>query len=88
MTSSQAFTELQSRVVEQLCEHLRLHREERGWTQAQLAERAAMTRNHYQLLEAGRSATGDIANPRLSTLCALATALDVPLHSLIAVEEG
>ncbi len=43
-----------------------------------------MTRNHYQLLEAGRSATGDLANPRLSTICALANVLELPLGDLLA----
>ena len=68
---------LQEQAVQHLCRVLRS-------TQAQIAESAGMTRNHYQLLEAGRSATGDLANPRLSTICALANVLELPLGDLLA----
>lgn len=70
-------------VVGSLRHVLRAHRETRGWTQAELAERAGMTRNHYQLLEAGQSAQGGPANPRLSTLCSLAIALEIEVPRLI-----
>lgn len=75
---------LQEQAVQHLCRVLRSARETRGLTQAQIAESAGMTRNHYQLLEAGRSATGDLANPRLSTICALANVLELPLGDLLA----
>ncbi|MDR7252757.1 transcriptional regulator with XRE-family HTH domain [Nocardioides sp. BE266] len=69
--------------VENLCFNLSSIRKARSLTQAQLGEAAGITRNHYQLLESGRTATGDTANPRLSTLVALADVLDVELTTLL-----
>ncbi|CPX20565.1 anaerobic benzoate catabolism transcriptional regulator [Mycobacteroides abscessus] len=56
-------------------------RQERKLTQEQVAEAAGISRNHLQLLESGLSnRSGAPANPRLSTLIALAQVLgtDVP----------
>jgi transcriptional regulator with XRE-family HTH domain len=58
--------------------HLRDLRDAAGLTQEKAAERAGMSRNHYQLLESGLSdrARKSPANPRLSTLLDIAHALD------------
>ena len=61
-------------------------REERGLTQAALAEASGISRNHYQLLESGISnrKTKRPANPRLSTLVALSDALGMSAAELVA----
>ncbi|WP_228760025.1 helix-turn-helix transcriptional regulator [Pseudactinotalea sp. HY158] len=65
---------------------LRHQREAVGLTQETAAERARISRNHYQLLESGYSdrAKGTPANPRLSTLFDLAHALDCTVVDLIS----
>ncbi|MCG3193063.1 MAG: hypothetical protein DIJKHBIC_02312 [Thermoanaerobaculia bacterium] len=57
--------------------NLRRLRESRGWTQAQLAEKADLTRVGYRNIETGK------AVPRASTLQALAQALEVNLAALL-----
>ncbi|MEP9362736.1 helix-turn-helix transcriptional regulator [Nocardioides sp. CN2-186] len=73
----------QRALVEHLCSNLASLRKARSLTQAELAEASGITRNHYQLLESGRTATGELANPRLSTLIALAGGLEVEAPSLL-----
>lgn len=64
---------------------LRDRREAVDLTQEKAAEAAGMSRNHYQLLESGLSdrAKKSPANPRLSTLLDLATALRCEVAELV-----
>ena len=62
---------------------LRAARAERELTQAQMADLIGITRNHYQLLEAGRGGPGRPSNPRLDTLCSIATVLGMPVAELV-----
>lgn len=75
--------EAQRSVVRNLCRNLFELRRAHALTQGQLGEAAGITRNHYQLLEQGRTASGDIANPRLSTLVALGQVLNVEPNVLL-----
>lgn len=61
-----------------------------GLTQEQVAQAAGINRNHYQLLESGLSdrRKNTPANPRFSTLLALADVLGTTLPDLIADVEG
>lgn len=62
---------------------LRRHREELGWSQERLAERADLNRSYLGEIERGA------AVPSLVTLAKLAGALEVNLSSLIArCEQG
>ncbi|GAA1443948.1 hypothetical protein GCM10009641_61830 [Mycobacterium cookii] len=70
-------------IIGVLGHNLRHLREAIGLSQADLGRAAGISRNHYQLLEVGRAANGGLANPRLSTLRALATVLGVRAESLI-----
>lgn len=54
-----------------------------GKTQDELATAAGLSRNHYRLLETGVAAGRPPANPRLSTLEALALALSVGVEDLV-----
>lgn len=67
--------------------YFRKLRQVRGLTQEEVAERAGIDRNHYQLLEAGVSnrRTNFAANPTLSTLCALASVFEVDVTELVAI---
>ena len=67
---------------------LRRRREDRGWTQEQLAHRAGLSRNQVQNLENNRNNnnTGvgrSSANPSLDTLLALEDAFELPLGELL-----
>lgn len=62
---------------------LKTARQRLGLSQETVARRAGLSRNHYQLLEAGLSSNRKPANPRLSTLVALAQALEIPPPELI-----
>jgi transcriptional regulator with XRE-family HTH domain len=64
--------------IEQFSQVLRKMREERGWSQEQLAERADLNRSYLGEVERGR------AVPSLLTASKLAGALEVQLSSLIA----
>jgi len=64
--------------IEQFSLVLRKMREERGWSQEQLAERADLNRSYLGEVERGR------AIPSLVTASKLAVALEVQLSSLIA----
>ncbi len=58
-----------------------------GFTQERLAAKAGLTKNLMQLLEAGRSsgpiATARLSNPRIETLAAIASALDMTVSELL-----
>lgn len=69
--------------MDTLRRNLRLLREAKALNQAELGQAAGISRNHYQLLEAGRAANGGLANPRLKTLHALANVLGVRTESLL-----
>lgn len=48
-----------------------------------MADLIGITRNHYQLLEAGRGGPGQPSNPRLTTLCSIAAVLGTPVAELV-----
>ncbi|HXU92995.1 MAG TPA: helix-turn-helix transcriptional regulator [Gallionella sp.] len=64
--------------IEQFSQVLRQLREERGWSQEQLAERADLNRSYLGEVERGR------AVPSIVTVAKLAEALEIQLSSLIA----
>ena len=64
--------------IEKFSQVLRQMREERGWSQEQLAERADLNRSYLGEVERGR------AVPSIITVAKLAGALEVQLSSLIA----
>lgn len=68
---------LDSALALRLGRHLEKLRAASGLTQEQVAQAAGLNRNHYQLLESGLSdrKRNTPANPRLSTLMAVAAAL-------------
>ncbi len=59
-------------------ESIRRVRQELGWTQAELAERAALSANYVARLERGE------LGPSLFVAFRLAEALDVPVESLVS----
>lgn len=65
---------------------LRDLRDDAGLTQEKAAERAGMSRNHYQLLESGLSdrAKKSPANPTLLNLYELAEAFGVDITDVVA----
>jgi transcriptional regulator with XRE-family HTH domain len=67
-----------SNSIEQFSQVLRQLREERGWSQEQLAERADLNRSYLGEVERGN------AIPSLITVSKLAGALEIRLSSLIA----
>lgn len=62
--------------------NLRRLREERGWTQAEAAERCGMSFQQLSQVESGRS------NVTLVTLCRLARGLGVDLADLVAATQA
>lgn len=60
-------------------------RADSGLSQEEIAQRAGLSRNYYQLLEIGLSSRSNKtpANPSLAVLIDLAHALDVPLTRLV-----
>lgn len=70
-------------LVNAVSTNLAILRRARSLSQADLGEAAGISRNHYQLLESGVSASGGAANPRLSTLSALAKTLKVDVTTLL-----
>jgi len=58
-------------------------RAEKNMSQEQVAHAAGLATFTYRKLEKGESNPGTAANPRLSTLVALAEVLDVPLNELV-----
>lgn len=70
---------------------IRTRRHAAGLSQEDLAHASGLTRNHLALIESGRSSARDAqrpANPRVSTLAAIAAALDVPVVDLVPAFEG
>ena len=57
-----------------------LLRRERGWTQAQLAARSALTEPYLQRIERGRQ------NPSIKVLARIAGALDLPVTDLLRLD--
>ena len=66
-----------SELVDQFARVLRQSREERGWSQEQLAERADLNRSYIGEIERGH------AIPSLATVGKLAVALELNLSALI-----
>ena len=66
-----------STLIEQFSRVLKQLREERGWSQEQLAERADLNRSYLSEVERGN------AIPSLVTVSKLSIALDIRLSSLI-----
>jgi transcriptional regulator with XRE-family HTH domain len=64
--------------IDQFSQVLRQLREERGWSQEHLAERANLNRSYLGEVERGH------AVPSIITVSKLATALEIQLSSLIA----
>ncbi|EEZ78591.1 DNA-binding helix-turn-helix protein [Actinomyces sp. oral taxon 848 str. F0332] len=64
---------------------IRARRKELGLSQEQVALRADIDRNHYQLMESARSdrRSNKAVNPRLFTLFRLANALELPVEDLL-----
>ncbi|MDO4887904.1 MAG: helix-turn-helix transcriptional regulator [Actinomycetaceae bacterium] len=64
---------------------IRARRKELGLSQEQVALRADIDRNHYQLMESARSdrRSNRAVNPRLFTLFKLARALEMPVEDLL-----
>src|SRR5689334_18051967 len=60
-----------------LGERIKLEREARGWTRADLAQRAGLTAPYISMLESGKR-----GNPNLDTLRQLAAALGVTVADL------
>ena len=77
--------ELDRRLVEALGTRLRVLRWESRLSQADVATRAGINRNHYQLLESGLSdrLRKSPANPRLATLVALCDVYDTTVPALM-----
>lgn len=72
--------------AEDLGNRLRELREARGLTQERLANAAGINRNHYQLLEDGRSSSRTEerpSNPTLATLLRICGVLQVPISAVI-----
>lgn len=68
---------------------VRALRKESGLTQQMLADRAGITKNQLQLIEAGRSASPNRlaagpSNPRMTTLVGIAKAFDLSVEQLMA----
>ena len=60
-------------------------REDQQLTQEQVAYASGLTRAHYALLETGQSSSrqsGTWANPKVSTVAAIASVLGVPMTQL------
>lgn len=76
---------LERHLAEALARQLRRLRDAAGMTQEQVAQEAEIHRNHYQLLESALSDRhkGTPANPRLSTLVALADVLHTTVPDLV-----
>jgi transcriptional regulator with XRE-family HTH domain len=64
--------------AERFASVLRQLREERGWSQEQLAAQAGLNRSYLGEIERGR------AMPTLTTVAKLANALEIRLSSLMA----
>ncbi|WP_394941245.1 helix-turn-helix domain-containing protein [Psychromicrobium sp. YIM B11713] len=54
-----------------------------GLSQEKVANQVGITRNHYQLLEKGKSSPTAVANPQLRTIAALAEVLGVGIGDIM-----
>jgi len=63
--------------AQRLATSFRRHRQRAGLSQEQVAYRARVTRATYQRSEAGRSGSGQAANPTLYSLLALAQVFEI-----------
>ena len=61
-------------------EHMKERRKQNGMTQAQLAERVSLSKDHIWKIEHGR------VSPQLSTIAALCLALDTDPNKLLGWE--
>jgi transcriptional regulator with XRE-family HTH domain len=66
----------ETQILRLLAERIRMLREAKGWTQEQLAERAAMQRSYLGDLELGRR------NPSVRTLVKVANAFGISVQEL------
>lgn len=66
-----------------LGDRLRDLRHKAGLTQEQLAHQADMTRNHYQVLESGRTSHGVPPNPTLRSIYNISLVLNIPITDLL-----
>jgi len=66
----------ETQILRLLAERIKMLREARGWTQEQLAERAAMQRSYLGDLELGRR------NPSVRTLVKMANAFGIAIPEL------
>lgn len=81
-----------SDIAAELGERVRRAREERQLTQEQLAELTGISRNQIQNIEHSRNndrdesgrRIGGTANPRLDTIWALSTALEIEIGELLS----
>lgn len=55
-------------------------RQEKGWSQSELARRAGIKQGVLSYIESGRT-----PHPRIDTLMAIAKALEVPIDELLEV---
>jgi len=72
--------------AEQFGRTVRGLRRREGISQEALAHRVGISKNHMQLLEAGRGTSGSdvvASNPRMTTLYGIAGALNVPPADLL-----
>jgi transcriptional regulator with XRE-family HTH domain len=67
----------ETQILRQLADRIRELRDAKGWTQEQLADRAAMQRSYLGDLELGRR------NPSVRTLVKLANALGIAVSELL-----
>ena len=77
---------LEQELARLLGERLQALRRAKGLSQEAFAHQAGLSRNHYQLLEAGLSHREPRrpANPRLGTLRSIAAALEISPSQLVA----
>lgn len=72
----------------QLGDRVRELRRAAGLSQECLVQRAGVTKNQIQLIEAGRQSgrhTGNPSNPRMSTVFGIADGLGVPVERLLSM---
>jgi transcriptional regulator with XRE-family HTH domain len=75
LTSKRSFTTL--KLMQRLATRLRARREALGWSQAEVAKRAALSRVYVNKLEQR------LQDPRLSVVARLAAALKVKISDLV-----
>ena len=70
-------------LVGRIATNVRLHREQRGWTQAELARKLGVAEQQVQRDEANR-----YAGAALARLCTIAEALDIDVSETITLRAG